>query len=119
MRISDYVLAPDGGTQIVTLEIDDGRQLSIGLDGRMDSPAAGMQLFIGDGPEAPDARMLPIGGAEEAEVVALLERWLEDTQGFLRRESLMDADISRLQGQSLRDRLAIELLLAIRARKLD
>jgi hypothetical protein len=119
VRITDYALAPDGGIQIVTLEIDDGQQLSIGLDGRMDSPAAGMQLFIGNGPEAPDASMLQIGGAEEAEIIALLERWLEKTQSYIRRESLMDADISKLKGQSLRDRLAIEFLLEIQQRNID
>ena len=116
MRISDYALTPDGGTQIVTLEIDDGQQLSIGLDGRMDSPAAGMQLFIGNGPDAPGTRMLKIGGAEEAEVVALLERWLEETQGFIRREALMDADIASLEGQDLLDRLALGFLLEIQQR---
>ena len=119
MRISDYALAPDGGTQIVTLEIDDGRQLSIGLDGRMDSPAAGMQLFIGNGPDVPGARMLRIGGAEEAEVITVLERWLEETQGFIRREALMDADISALEGQDLLDRLALGFLLEIQQRHID
>lgn len=88
MRITDYALALDGRTQIVTLEIDDGQQLSIGLDGRMGSPAAGMQLFIGNGPEASDASMLQIGGAEEAEIIALLERWFEETRSYIRRESL-------------------------------
>jgi hypothetical protein len=119
VRIIDYALAPDGGTQIVTLEIDDGQQLSIGLDGRMDSPAAGMQLFIGNGPDAPSARMLRIGGAEEAEVITVLERWLEEAQGFIRREALMDADLSSLEGQDLLDRLAFEFLLEIRQRNID
>jgi hypothetical protein len=119
VRIIDYALAPDGGTQIVTLEIDDGQQLSIGLDGRMDSPAAGMQLFIGNGPDARSARMLRIGGAEEAEVITVLERWLEEAQGFIRREALMDADLSSLEGQDLLDRLAIEFLLEIRQRNID
>lgn len=118
VRICDYVLAPDGGTQVVTLETDSGNQLSIGLDGRMSSPAAGLQLFIGNGPDAPDARMLPLGGPEEAEVIALLERWLEETQGYIRREALMDADISALEGQSLLDRLALQFLLEIRQRDL-
>lgn len=116
MRISDYALAPDGGTQIVTLEIDDGQQLSIGLDGRMDSPAAGVQLFIGTGPDAPGTRILEIGGAEESEVISLLERWLEETQGFIRREALMDADIASLEGQDLLDRLALGFLLEIQQR---
>ena len=119
MRIAAYALVPDGGTQIVVLETDDGDRLSIGLDGRMDSPVAGLQVFVGSAPEHPDTRLLPIGGSEEAETVALLDRWLEETQGYLRRESLMDADISKLQGQSLRDRLAIEFLLELRARKVD
>ena len=116
MRIIDYALAPDGGTQVVTLELDDGQKLSIGLDGRMDSPAAGTQLFIGHGPDAPGTRLLPVGGKEEAEVIAILERWLEKTQGFMRREALMDADISSLEGQDLLDRLVLGFLLEIQQR---
>ena len=116
MRIADYALATDGGTQVIDLETDDGQKVSIGLDGRMDSPGAGKQLFIGAGPESPNARMLPIGGPEENEVLLLLQRWLDETQGFVRRESLMDADLSTLQGQDLLDRLAIEFLLAVRHR---
>ncbi len=116
MRILDYALAPDGGTQIITIELDDGQQLSIGLDGRMDSPAAGTQLFIGNGPDAPGTRMLPIGGKDEAEVIAILERWLETTQGFMRREALMDADIVSLEGQDLLDRLVLGFLLEIQQR---
>lgn len=119
MQISDYALALDGGTQIVVVETDGGERLTIGLDGRMDSPLAGMQLFIGPAPEHRDTRMLPIPGPEEAEIIALLERWLEETQDCVRRESLMDADLSTLRGQGLLDRLALELLLEIRARKTD
>lgn len=103
----------------MTLEIDEGQQLAIGLDGRMDSPAAGMQLFIGNGPDAPGTRTLEIGGAEEAEIISVLERWLAETQGFLRREALMDADMSTLQGQDLLDRLALGLLLEIQQRNVD
>jgi len=57
--------------------------------------------------------MLPIGGTEEREVISLLEEWLEKIQGFIRRESLMDADQSSLKGQDLLDRLALEFLLEI------
>jgi hypothetical protein len=46
MRIRNYALALDGGTQIVVLETDDDEQISIGLNGRMDAPARGKQLFI-------------------------------------------------------------------------
>lgn len=118
MRVIDYAVAPDGGTQIVTLEMQDGQRLSVGLDGRMGAPAAGLQLFIGDGPEAPGARVLRIGGPEEAEIIAVLERWLDETQGFIRREALMDADIATLEGQDLLDRLALGFLLDIQQRNL-
>ena len=43
--------------------------------------------------------MLQIGSQEENEVLLLLQRWLDETQGFVRRESLMDADLSTLQGR--------------------
>ena len=119
MRILDYAFATDGGTKIIDLETDDGQRISIGLDGRMDSTGAGKQLFIGAGPESPDVRMLPIGGPEENEVMSLLQRWLDETQGFIRRESLMSSDNSSLQGQDLLDRLALEFLLEIRHRDLD
>ena len=116
MRVLDYALATDGGTQIVTLELADGKQAMIGLDGRMDSPVSGEQLFIGGSPESPTAQLLPIGGGEEAEAISWLETWLVQTQGSGRQESLMEADYSTLAGQDLLDRLAIEFLLEIRDR---
>lgn len=116
MRILNYALAADGGTQVVDLEISDGKRVSIGIDGRMDAPCGGMQLFIGTSPGGPDSRMLPIGSLEERETILLLEKWLEATQGFLRREALMDADLETLKGQDLLDRLALEFLLQIRNR---
>lgn len=78
-----------------------------------------MQLFIGNGPDVPGARMLRSGGAEEAEVITVLERWLEETQGLIRRKALMDADISALEGQDLLDRLALGFLLEIQPRHID
>ncbi|UCH48110.1 MAG: hypothetical protein JSU95_19120 [Betaproteobacteria bacterium] len=116
MRIVDYALATDGGTQVIDLEKDDGQRVCIGLDGRMDSTGAGKQLFIGAGPESPNVLMLPIAGPEENEVLLLLQRWLEETQGSTRREFLMSADIETLQGQDLLDRLALEFLLVVRPR---
>ena len=113
MRVVDYVIATDGGTQVIDLEKDDGQRVRIGLDGRMDSLGAGKQLFIGAGPESPNVCMLPIGGPEENEVLSLLQRWLDETQEPNRRESLMAADTSTLRGQDLLDRLAIEFLLEI------
>ena len=118
MRVLDYALATDGGTQVLTLELDGGAVLSFGLDGRMESPGAGKQLFIGRSPESPEARLLPVGGAEEAELVALLEAWLDRTQGFLRREALAEADLSALEGQDMLDRLALDFLLEVKSRRL-
>jgi len=92
MRIVDYALAMDGGTQIVEVELDAGETMMIGLDGRIDSPVSGRQLFTGSSPESPDAQLPPIGGSEEAEVIALLEKWLDQTQGFLRRGALIGSD---------------------------
>jgi hypothetical protein len=116
MRILDYALALDGGTQIVVLEIGDGEQVTIGLDGRMGSPTNGKQLFIGASPERSDTRMLPIGGIKEREVISLLEKWVDETQGFMRREALMEMDQSTLEGQDLLDRLALEFFLEVRSR---
>lgn len=116
MRILDYALALDGGTQTIVLETDDGEQVTIGLDGRMDSPASGKQLFIGSYPGNHDTRMLPVGGADEREVISLLEKWLDDTQGSGRREALMEAEQSTLNGQDLLDRLALEFLREVRSR---
>ena len=82
----------------------------------MGSPTAGEQLFIGSSPESPDARMLPLGGPEERDVVSLLERWIDQTQGFLRREALMEAEQSTLEGQDLLDRMAIAFLMEVRHR---
>lgn len=116
MRILDYALALDGGTQILVLEKASGEQVTIGIDGRMNSPNSGKQLFIGAAPDSPDARLLPIGGAEEREVISLLEKWVDDTQGIIRREALMESEQSTLEGQDLLDRLALQFLLEIRNR---
>ncbi|KPK23158.1 MAG: hypothetical protein AMJ61_16190 [Desulfobacterales bacterium SG8_35_2] len=86
MRIRDYALALDGGTQIIVLETGDGGQIRIGLDGRINSSAGGKQLFIGNSPESPDTRMLPSGGTEEREVISLLEEWLKKTQGVIQKK---------------------------------
>jgi hypothetical protein len=116
VKIIDYALALDGGTQVVVLEDDDGRQITFGRDGRMGIPESSRQLFFGGAPDAADARRLAIGSTEEAELVALMERWLDTTQGFLRREALLDADPETLNGQDLLDRMALELYLEIRQR---
>ena len=92
MRILDYSIALDGGTQIIVIECDDGERVTIGLDGRMDSPTSGKQLLVGKSPDHPDTKWLAIGGADEKKVMSLPEKWLDDTQGFIRRGALMDAD---------------------------
>ena len=116
MKILDYALALDGGTQVITLENNEGEQISIGLDGRMDSPLSGKQLFPGNSPDGPEAKLLEIGGAEELEVITLLESWLDQTQGFLRREALMESDSASLNGQDILDREGLEFLLKINQR---
>jgi hypothetical protein len=116
VKILDYALALDGGTQVITLENNDGEQINIGLDGRMDSPLSGKQLFIGNSPDGPETKLLEIGGAEELEVIALLESWLDQTQGFLRREALMDSDPASLKGQDILDRMGLQFLLKIKQR---
>ena len=88
----------------------------IGRDGRMDAPGKGRQLFIGGAPDSPDSKLLPIGGPEEVEIIALLEQWVDQTQGFIRREALMEADSATLKGQDLLDRLALEFVLDLRRR---
>ncbi|MDX1433136.1 MAG: hypothetical protein R3286_11880 [Gammaproteobacteria bacterium] len=119
MRIVDYAIAADGGTQVIVLELDNGERLTFGLDGRIGAPGGGRQLFVGASPDGPSSRLLPVGGTEEAELVALLEDWLDRTQGFLRRESLMTAESAALDGQDRLDRLAMELLLEVRGRADD
>lgn len=113
MRALDYALATDGGTQVITLELDDGEILMIGLDGRIDSPVSGKQRFIGPSPESPDVRLLPVNGTEAGNVISLLEKWLDQTQGFIRREALIEAELSTLAGQDLLDRLALEFILEV------
>lgn len=119
MQVLDYSLATDGGTQVLVFALDDGEKITLGLDGRMDSPSAGKQIFIGQSPDSPDARLLPVGGSEESNILSLLEKWLDQTQGFLRREALMEADTSELKGQDLLDRLALEFILEIRDRDIS
>ena len=119
MKILDYALAMDGGTQVITLDTGEGGQICIGLDGRMDAPLGGRQLFIGNSPVGPEARMLAIGGAEEAETISLLQQWREQSQGFLRREFLMDADPASLEGQDLLDCMGMLFLRQIEQRDLD
>ena len=93
MRMLDSAPALDGRTQIIVLETGNGEQMNIGLDGRMDSPTFGKQVFIGNSPDSPDTRMLPLGGIEERKVISLLHNWADETQGFFRREALMEIDI--------------------------
>ena len=118
MKVLDYALALDGGTQVITLDTGEGGQICIGLDGRMDAPLGGKQLFLGNSPDGPATRMLAIGGAEEAEIVSLLQQWLEQTQGFLRREFLMEADPASLDGQDRLDHLGMLFLRQIEQREL-
>lgn len=116
MRVLNYALVPDGGTQVLNLELDSGERVSIGLDGRMGTPREARQLFIGGGPEAPGTRLLPIGGEEERATIALLERWRECALSPARREFLTQADDAGLQGQDLLDRMALEFLADVQAR---
>ena len=116
MKLLDFALALDGGTLVITLENNKGERINIGLDGRMESPLSGKQLFIGKSPDSPETILLEIGGVEELEIVSLLEKWLNQTQGFLRREILMESDPASLEGQDLLDRMGLEFLLKIKQR---
>ena len=97
------------------METDEAEELTIGVDGRMDAPGGGTQLFLGHSPECPETRMLAPGGPDERAVISLLEEWLGKTQGGGRQERLRGADWSDLQEQDCLDRLAIEFLLEVRA----
>ena len=103
----------------MTLDTGEGTKICIGLDGRMDSLQSGRQLFVGNSPDGPKTRMLPIGGAEEAEIVSLLQQWLEQTQDFSRGEFLLQADPAALEGQDLLDCMAMLFLREIEQRDLD
>ena len=117
MRILNVSLATDGGTQVLEIELDGSGRLQIGLDGRMDSPGQVRQLFIGNSPGGADAHLLPVGSSEEADVIALLEKWQQQTQGFLRTEVLVKADPAVLDKQDLLDRMAIEFLHEVKNRQ--
>jgi hypothetical protein len=116
MKILDYALALDGGAQIITIEDDEGEQITFGLDGRMDSPLSGKQLFIGGSPDSPKSRLLDIGGPEELEVILLLEKWLDQTQSLQRREALIELDQAKLKGQDLLDRLGLKFYTEVKQR---
>ena len=116
MKILNYALALDGGTEVITLENNKGEQINVGLDGRIESPLSGKQLFIGTSPDGPETKLLEIGGAEELEIISLLEKWLDQTQGFLRREVLMETDPASLKGQDILDRMSLEFLLKVKQR---
>jgi hypothetical protein len=60
--------------------------------------------------------MLPIGGIEEREIILLLENWADETQGFIRREALMEVEQSTLNGQDLLDRLGLQFLFKVQSR---
>jgi hypothetical protein len=60
--------------------------------------------------------LLPVGGTEERNVISMLDKWLETTQGCIRREAPVNADQFALVGQDLLDRLAIQFLLEVRTR---
>ena len=119
MKILDFVIALDGGTRVIDLELDNGKVITIGLDGRMDSVLSGRQLFIGASPDGPNTEMLAVGGSKEAEIIALLEKWLEKSLESPRQNALMAADTASLKGQDLLDRMAVEFLNDVRNRQLD
>ena len=116
VKIVEYALVLDGGPRVITLQNSDEEQINFGLDGRMDSPSYAKQLFIRNFPDGPETRLLEMGGAEEGEMVALLECWLDQIQDTLRREALMQSDPASLKGPDVLDRMGLQFLLRIKQR---
>lgn len=56
-------------------------------------------------------------GAEELEIIAILESWPDQTQGFLRRDALMNADPALLKDQDILDRMGLEFLMKMKQRE--
>jgi len=56
----------------LVIERDDGETISIGLDGQMDSPDRGKQIFTGTSPHHADSKWLLIGESGKSEVISLL-----------------------------------------------
>lgn len=61
--------------------------------------------------------MLEMDGAEELEIIAILESWPDQTQGFLRRDALMNADPALLKDQDILDRMGLEFLMKMKQRE--
>lgn len=83
----------------------------------MELPGQGRQLFIGSTPDGAGKQQLPVGSREETDVITLLEKWQQQTQGFLRMEVLIKADPAVLDKQDLLDRMAIEFLHEVKNRQ--
>jgi hypothetical protein len=73
MKISRFLMgaaAADGGTVVCRVALADGRELDVGVDGRIPKQKKDRVLFVGAGyPALPGARFFARGSAEEAEVI--------------------------------------------------
>lgn len=113
-RFVDCAVVMDGGTITCRAVLGDGTVSELGLDARIPKTKAQRHIFIGAGyPTLPNARILERGSREEQEVIAAIEDYIDRTCGFLRRESLMDAEPSTLDERDRGDLIAVSLMKAI------
>ncbi len=113
-RFIDGAVAGDRGTINCRVELMDGSVIDLGLDCRIPKKKSERRIFSGGGyPTDTKARTLELGGEEEAKVIGAITSYLERTCGFLRRESLDEADPQSLCERDMADRMALLLLKAI------
>jgi hypothetical protein len=79
MKITRFLYcaaAADGGTIACRVTLDDGRELDIGLDGRIPKTKKDRVLFVGAGyPTEPEARILARDSKEEEEAIQAIQTY--------------------------------------------
>jgi len=69
--------AADGGTIACRVVLDDGRELDIGLDGRIPKKKKDRVLFVGAGyPAEPEAKILARDSKEEKEAIESIQLYV-------------------------------------------
>lgn len=112
-RFIDLGIAADGGTIVCRVELSDGTEISIGLDGRIPKLKKDRILFLGTYPTAPGCRSFPQGSMEEADLIASIERYLDTHCGLLQREALAEALPTDMTEPELSDWVAVAFMRAI------
>lgn len=104
----------DGGTLNCRIQLIDGTECWLGLDARVPTAPRDRRIFLGgEYPNLPGVKLLERGSLEEVDVIRSLQDYLDRTCGFLRREALMEAELSALGEEDAKDRMVVNLLQAI------